>query len=161
MHVRFFRHHSYLPPSAANRFGAITPIPKNTPAPVKKRTTAVASAFAQRGLTTPFISSRSFTSMKRNTSAGGIARTAITFTTSTTRTNVCVSVCRISMPPLCSGLHLAVSANSLHGRRTRLAAPGFTISPGMGTTWKIGLFSNRSRSIPKTPKPSAPTMNPS
>ena len=68
-------------------FGAITLIPNSTPAAVKINTTPVDSTFAQSGLTRSPMISLSFTSMNRNTNAGGIARTATTLTTRTTYTS--------------------------------------------------------------------------
>ena len=61
--------------------GAIMLMPKRMPAAVRMNTTAVDSMFAHSGLTRSPMISLSFTSMKRNTNAGGMARTAITFTT--------------------------------------------------------------------------------
>src|ERR1035438_9774130 len=67
----------HLPPTSASALGAITLIPNNRPAPISTVTTPSASTFAHSGLTSVPMISRSFTSMYRKSSAGGIARTAI------------------------------------------------------------------------------------
>src|SRR5262245_46925260 len=75
------------PAKATNTLGAITLIPKSTPALVNRTTTAAVSRLAHRGLTRSPMISLSFAKRNRNARAGGIASTATTLTVITTYTS--------------------------------------------------------------------------
>src|SRR5271166_3927768 len=72
------------PPS---HFGKTVAMPKVIPAKIKSRVTVMPAALAHFPFTYSPITSRSFTRSRRNASAGGIARTAITLTVRTTNSS--------------------------------------------------------------------------